>query len=161
MRERREAWGLCETEEKFLLIYAFMGCFLYVPWWGIEPTTLAYQDDALTNMLPGEGLTTYSLCLNSVRHIIDTQCLLNKGRNDLENEWLWDGQWFLKLKLDEMSWLEYRTVSPWDIDNQSQETGQDHLGVQSGQRWEEYQGLTWKVRRSRTPDTTEERRGVR
>ena len=31
-----------------LLIYAFIGWFLYVPWWGIEPTTLAYGDNTLT-----------------------------------------------------------------------------------------------------------------
>ena len=29
--------------------YTFIGCFLYVPWLEIEPTTLAYQKDALTN----------------------------------------------------------------------------------------------------------------
>ena len=31
------------------LIDAFIGCFFYVPWLGIEPTTLVYRDDALTN----------------------------------------------------------------------------------------------------------------
>ena len=31
------------------LFYAFIGYFLYVPWLRIEPTTLAYQDIALTN----------------------------------------------------------------------------------------------------------------
>ena len=31
------------------LIYAFFGWFLYMPWPGIKPTTLAYRDDALTN----------------------------------------------------------------------------------------------------------------
>ena len=32
------------------LIYEFIGwLILYVPWPGIEPTTLVYQDDALTN----------------------------------------------------------------------------------------------------------------
>ena len=35
-----------------LLIYAFVGCFLYVPWPGIEPATLVYQDDVLTNWAP-------------------------------------------------------------------------------------------------------------
>ena len=48
------------------LIYAFIGCFLYVPWPGIEPATLAYQDDALTDWAtqPGPGLQT-SLLLYS------------------------------------------------------------------------------------------------
>ena len=31
------------------LFYAFIGCFLYVHWLGIEPATLAYLDVALTN----------------------------------------------------------------------------------------------------------------
>lgn len=34
----------------------FIGWFLYVPWWEIELSTLAYQD-VLTNWLPGEGCT--------------------------------------------------------------------------------------------------------
>ena len=37
------------------LIYAFIGWFLYVPWFGIEPTTLAYRDDALTNWATWPG----------------------------------------------------------------------------------------------------------
>ena len=31
------------------LIHAFSGCSLYVPWPGIEPLALAYQDYTLTN----------------------------------------------------------------------------------------------------------------
>ena len=31
------------------LMYAFIGCFLYVPWLEIEPPTLVYQDDSLIN----------------------------------------------------------------------------------------------------------------
>ena len=31
------------------LIYAFIDWFLYVPWLGMEPATLAYPDDAVTN----------------------------------------------------------------------------------------------------------------
>ena len=42
-------------------IYAFIGWFLYVPWLGIEPATLAYWDDAPTNWASGQGL---ELCLN-------------------------------------------------------------------------------------------------
>ena len=34
------------------LLYSFIGWFLYVPWPGIEPTTLVYLD----NTLPGQGL---------------------------------------------------------------------------------------------------------
>ena len=37
------------------LIYAFMGCFLYVPWLGIESTTLLYQDDTLTSWATQPG----------------------------------------------------------------------------------------------------------
>ena len=37
------------------LIYAFIGWFLNVPWLGIKPTTLMYQDDTVTSLaiLPG------------------------------------------------------------------------------------------------------------
>ena len=39
-----------------LHVYTFTGFFLYVPWLGIEPTTSAYWDDALTNWeLPSQG----------------------------------------------------------------------------------------------------------
>ena len=39
------------------LVYVFIGCFLYVPWPGIEPVTLAYGDDALTNWATWAGLS--------------------------------------------------------------------------------------------------------
>ena len=44
-------------KERFVipLIYAFIGWFLYVSWPGIEPTTLAYRDDALTNWVNQPG----------------------------------------------------------------------------------------------------------
>ena len=29
--------------------YAFTACFLYVPWWELEPTALAYWEGAVTN----------------------------------------------------------------------------------------------------------------
>ena len=32
-----------------LLVYAFSGCILYAPWPEIEPTAVAYLDDALIN----------------------------------------------------------------------------------------------------------------
>ena len=38
------------------LIHAFIGWFLYVPWLGIEPATLAHQDDALTTWATQPGL---------------------------------------------------------------------------------------------------------
>ena len=37
------------------LIYAFIGWFLYVPWLGIEPATLGYGDDSLTNWATWPG----------------------------------------------------------------------------------------------------------
>ena len=45
------------------LIYSFIGWFLYVPWLGIEPATLVYWDDALTNWAtcPGQ-LGFWELC---------------------------------------------------------------------------------------------------
>ena len=48
-RERERGRG---REREILIcrptIYALIGWFLYVPWPGIKPTTLAYGDDALT-----------------------------------------------------------------------------------------------------------------
>ena len=40
-----------ERDHRFVvpLIYAFIGWLLYVPWLGIEPATLVYSDNALTN----------------------------------------------------------------------------------------------------------------
>ena len=49
-----------ERPEYAPLIYAFSGWFLYVPWLGIKPATLTYQDDALTSWLPGQGFTPNS-----------------------------------------------------------------------------------------------------
>ena len=47
---KRERWGERERERLVVpLIYAFIGCFLYVPWLEIEATALVFQDDALTN----------------------------------------------------------------------------------------------------------------
>ena len=43
-------------------IYAFISCFSYVPWSGIDPTTLGCQDDtlnALTNGATQPGPKTY------------------------------------------------------------------------------------------------------
>ena len=51
--EREKHWFVVS------LIYAFIGWFLYMPWPGIEPTTLEYQDDAPTNWAtqPGSELS--------------------------------------------------------------------------------------------------------
>lgn len=38
-----------EREKQWFVIYAFIVCFLYVPWMEIKPETLVYQDNALTN----------------------------------------------------------------------------------------------------------------
>ena len=59
-RETVEGRGR-ERNNDLLLIYAFIGCFLYVPRLGIEPVTLAYWDDALTNCYPARA----SLKLNA------------------------------------------------------------------------------------------------
>ena len=44
-----EGKGEKETSICFPLIYTFIGCFLYVPWPGIEPASVVYSDNALTN----------------------------------------------------------------------------------------------------------------
>ena len=44
VRERGRETSICCS-----IIYAFISWFLYIPWLGIEPTTLVYQDD--TNQL--------------------------------------------------------------------------------------------------------------
>ena len=51
--------------ERFVipLIYAFIGCFWHVLWPGIEPTTLAYQDDTLTNWATQPGLELSIICV--------------------------------------------------------------------------------------------------
>ena len=57
IRETEE--GERERErERFvvLFIYAFIGWFLYVSWPGIEPTALAFGDDAATNWATQLGL---------------------------------------------------------------------------------------------------------
>ena len=49
MLEKEREW---EREKHWFvvpLIYSFVGWFLYVPWPGIEPTTVAHWDNALTN----------------------------------------------------------------------------------------------------------------
>ena len=53
-RERRRE----RQKHRFVipLIYSFIGWFLCVPWPGVKPTTLAYQDDALTNWTAWTGL---------------------------------------------------------------------------------------------------------
>ena len=42
-----------------LLTFELIGCFLYVPWQGIEPTALPYPDDTLTLHFESEEKTTY------------------------------------------------------------------------------------------------------
>ena len=45
----RDRGSARETLICFPLPYAFTGCFLCVPWLGIEPATLAYRDNTLRN----------------------------------------------------------------------------------------------------------------
>ena len=41
------------------LVYAFIGWFFYVPWPRIEPITLVYWDDTLTNWAAWSGLFSF------------------------------------------------------------------------------------------------------
>ena len=50
LREKGKHWFVVS------LTYVFIGWYLYVSWLGIEPATLAYGDDALTNGAPYVGL---------------------------------------------------------------------------------------------------------
>ena len=50
-REREKQWLV------FLLIFVFIGWFLYVPWPEIEPSTMAYWDSTLTNWATQPGHT--------------------------------------------------------------------------------------------------------
>lgn len=53
--------GLKEVSIIVLLIYAFIHCFLHVPWLRVTHTTSVCEDDALTKELPGQGyLTVFS-----------------------------------------------------------------------------------------------------
>ena len=51
LRQREER----VRERNIDLLLHFIGCFLYLPPLGTEPTTLAYQDNALTNWVPSQG----------------------------------------------------------------------------------------------------------
>ena len=64
-REREEGKGGERERERererfvFPLIYVFIGWFLYVPCPEIEPVTLEYGDDALTNWATQPGLRVF------------------------------------------------------------------------------------------------------
>ena len=67
------------------LIYAFMGWFLYVPWPGIEPATLAYWDDTLTNWATWPGpenaiLKEHTMC-RYLMSLIDSAALSETTNN--------------------------------------------------------------------------------
>ena len=55
------------------LIYAFIGCFLYVPWPGIEPTMLVYQDNAPPE-LPGQGWFFFAQYYVGSIHVLACSC---------------------------------------------------------------------------------------
>ena len=54
-RERRKETEREKHQFVVLLIHAFNGWFLYVPWPGIKPSTLAFGDHPLSNWLPSQG----------------------------------------------------------------------------------------------------------
>ena len=53
-------WERGERQSVVPLIYAFIGCFLYVAWLEIEPATLVYRDDTLYQLrYPARASTAY------------------------------------------------------------------------------------------------------
>lgn len=60
----------------FPLIYAFIGCMLYVPWLEIEPITLAYWYDALTNGATQLGQHFFFKIQSSGGNDVDTENLM-------------------------------------------------------------------------------------
>lgn len=54
-RERREREREGKRDQFVPIIYTFSGWFLYVLWPGIEPTTLEYRDDDISNWAMGPG----------------------------------------------------------------------------------------------------------
>ena len=70
-------WFLEREKHQFviLLIYAFIGWCLHVPWLGIEPTTLVYWEDALTNWATWAG-PSFSFFFPSFLHV-NFVCILN------------------------------------------------------------------------------------
>ena len=67
-QERKEEGGEKERDRQrhqFVapLIYALTGWFLYVSWPEVEPATLAYQDNTLTNWPTQPGLNKHLLSL--------------------------------------------------------------------------------------------------
>ena len=76
MTWKKNHWFEGEREKhRFVVpfIYAFMGCFLHVPWPGIEPAILAYWDDALTNQPPSQG---FQMTFKTHERKYDTKCLI-------------------------------------------------------------------------------------
>ena len=58
-RERERDWFVVP------FIYAFIGFFLYVPWPGIEPTTLAHWDNTVTHWAACPGLSCcWIICIS-------------------------------------------------------------------------------------------------
>ena len=67
-REReRETLICCST------YFAFIRWFLYVPWPGIEPATLAYWDDVLTNRTtwPGHIFSIFTYSTSNITNLWD------------------------------------------------------------------------------------------
>ena len=87
-----ERGGEREREEKHWfvvpLIYAFISYFLYVPWTGIEPTTLANWDDILTNWATQLGPSLFTLTTSS--YILSTFSM----RALKEKVWVFSFPWW-------------------------------------------------------------------
>ena len=56
----RQTGRQTQTHQFVPLLYTFIGSFLYVPWPGMGPPTLAYGDDALTTWATWPGLHWHS-----------------------------------------------------------------------------------------------------
>ena len=75
-------WFFFFERDQFVVppIHALTGWFFYVPWPGIEPTTLVYRDNGLTNWATWPGLfyiilknqffSTYTLMQSSANRIL-------------------------------------------------------------------------------------------
>ena len=58
-------------------IYVFIGCFLYLPWPKVKPTTLVYWDNSLTNWAIWPGLD--NIFLNILMHSLMEKFFLEKN----------------------------------------------------------------------------------
>ena len=93
-------------------IYAFIGCFFYVPWQGIKPTTLAYPDNTFMNRAtqPGHNFfSSFSILIVTPRTSISPshQIKLTQEGKDLYSE----NYKSLEKEIEEDTYTKWKDIS--------------------------------------------------